>query len=72
MSAKFFAWLVLKDRLNTRDLLQQRHWHVTEEINYVLCALGAYEDRIHLFFECNFRRRIWTYLQIDWIPHDDL
>jgi hypothetical protein len=38
----------------------------------VLCDLGAYEDRIHLFFECNFSRRIWTYLQIDWIPPDDI
>jgi hypothetical protein len=72
MSAKFFAWLVLKDRLNTRDLLQRRHWHVTEDLNCVLCALGTHEDRVHLFFECNFSRRIWAYLQIDWIPHDDL
>jgi hypothetical protein len=72
MSMKFFAWLVLKDRLNTKDLLQRRHWHVTEDFNCVLCALGSHEDRIHLFFECNFSRRIWAYLQVEWIPHDDL
>jgi hypothetical protein len=62
MSAIFFAWLILQDRLNTRDLLKRRHWHVTKDVHCVLCPLGIYEDRIHLFFECNFSRRIWTYL----------
>jgi hypothetical protein len=72
MSAKFFAWLILQDRLNTRDLLMRRHWHVSDDVHCVLCPLGTYEDRIHLFFECNFSRRVWTYLQIDWISNDDL
>ena len=26
LRTKFFAWLLLNDRLNTRDLLQRRHW----------------------------------------------
>jgi hypothetical protein len=72
MSAKFFAWFILQDRLNTRDLLKRRHWHVTEDVHCVLCPLGIYEDRIHLFFVCNFSQRIWSYLQIDWISNDDL
>jgi hypothetical protein len=26
---KFFAWLILHDRINTKDMLRRRHWHVT-------------------------------------------
>jgi hypothetical protein len=72
MSAKFFAWLVLQDRLNTRDLLQRRHWRVTDETHCMLCPLRAYEDRMHLFFECNFSRRVWNYLQITWTGSSDI
>jgi hypothetical protein len=66
MKHKFFAWLLLNDRLNTRDLLQRRHWKVTEDTHCVLCPGRKYEDRIHLFFECNYSQRVWNYLQIYW------
>jgi hypothetical protein len=72
MRTKVFAWLVLRDRLNTRDLLQRRHWHVTDDTHCELCAARSYEDRVHLFFDCNFSRRIWSYLQVDWIPGDNV
>jgi hypothetical protein len=62
MKTKTFAWLLLSDRLNTRDLLQRRHWHVSDDTHCVLCPLRSYEDRIHLFFQCNFSCRIWNYL----------
>jgi hypothetical protein len=58
--------------LNTRDLLQRRHWRVTEDYHCGLRPLRAHDDRIHLFFECNFSIRVRNYLQIDWIPHNDL
>jgi hypothetical protein len=29
---KFFAWLILHDRINTNDMLLRRHWHVTDII----------------------------------------
>ena len=61
-----FVWLLLVDRLNTRNLLQRRHWNVTDDTHCELCVTRAYEDRFHLFFTCNFSQRIWTYLQIDW------
>jgi hypothetical protein len=38
MSAKFFAWLVLHDRINTRDRLQRKHWRVTM-IHIACCVL---------------------------------
>jgi hypothetical protein len=50
MSVKMFAWLLLRDRLNTKDLIHRRHWNVTDEYHCVLCPLRAHEDRIHLFF----------------------
>jgi hypothetical protein len=44
MTTKVFACLILKDRLNTRDMLQRRHWRVTDETTCVLCPLHAHED----------------------------
>jgi hypothetical protein len=51
MRHKMFAWLVLSDCLNTRYLLQRRHWHVTDDTHCELCSGHLYEDRAHLFFE---------------------
>jgi hypothetical protein len=72
MTSKVFAWLLIKDRLNTCDMLHRRHWNVTANSHCVMCPLRAHEDRVHLFFECNFSQRIWTYLQIDWRGNMDL
>jgi hypothetical protein len=33
----------------------------------VLCPSHITEDWIHLFFDYNFSRRIWAYLQVAWI-----
>jgi hypothetical protein len=72
MRTKFFAWLLLSDRVNTRDMLQRCHWKVTDDTHCVLCPTGAYEDRFHLFFECNFSQRVWNYLQINWSQGQDI
>ena len=72
MRTKFFAWLLLNDRLNTKDLLKRRNWQVTDDYHCVLCPNRSYEDRMHLFFVCNFSYRIWTYLQIDWSLGQDI
>jgi hypothetical protein len=66
MKHKFFAWLLLNDRINTRDMLKRRNWKVTEDTHCVLCPGRQYEHRIHLFFECNFSQRVRNYLQIEW------
>jgi hypothetical protein len=68
MTHKTFAWLLLVDRLNTRDMLHRRHWNTTDNTHCELCPFRAY----HLFFQCNFSSRIWNYLQIDWIQNYDL
>jgi hypothetical protein len=50
MKTKVFSWLLLVDRLNTRDLLQRRHWHVTDNYHCELYPLHVHEDMIHLSF----------------------
>ena len=68
MKIKVFAWLMLNDRLNTRDLLVRRHWRSPQEDNTCpLCPAQAHEDRNHLFFTCQFSSRVWNYLQIQWL-----
>jgi hypothetical protein len=49
MKTKTFAWLLLAHRLNTRDLLQRRHWIVTDETHCVFFPLRCHEDIIHFF-----------------------
>jgi hypothetical protein len=66
MKIKMFSWLMLSDRLNTKDLLQRRHWNVTNDYSCVLCPGHHHEDRDHLFFNCIFSSRVWAYLQIQW------
>jgi hypothetical protein len=68
---KVFAWLLVSDRLNTRDMIRRRHWNVTNnQFHCVLCPTHLTEDWMHLFFDCNFSIRIWCYLQIQWEPGD--
>ena len=63
---KFFAWLILHDRINTKDMLIRRHWHVTDDNSCVLCRHHQYEDWLHLFFQYQFSARVWNFLQIHW------
>jgi hypothetical protein len=63
---KFFAWLILHDRINTREMLIRRNWKVTDDHTCVLCPTRSLEDWSHLFFQCCFSTRIWSYLQIFW------
>jgi hypothetical protein len=50
---KFFAWLHLNDRLNTRNILGRRKKVLEEGYNCVLCHEGIEETSEHLFFECS-------------------
>jgi hypothetical protein len=44
------------------------HWNVTSDYT----PFHTTEDWIHLFFDCNFSRRILTYLQIGWTLADNI
>lgn len=71
LKIKMFGWLLLMDRLNTRDMLQRRHWHVDDD-TCVLCPSNIHEDIVHLFFSCTFSQRVWNYLQVDWSPNQNM
>jgi hypothetical protein len=72
MRTKSFAWLLLNDRVNTRDMLLHKNWNVTKDTHCVLCPTRAYEDILHLFFNYNFSQRVWSYLQTDWSQAQDI
>jgi hypothetical protein len=62
---KFFFLFLLKDRLNTRELLKRKNM-VLPDYNCFLCSLGVEEILIHLLFECLFSKCCWSLLNIQW------
>ena len=72
MKLNVFAWLLINDRLNTRNMLKRRHYNIGENHACILCGQQTEETLEHLFFECNFSVRIWNYLQVTWPPGDDM
>jgi hypothetical protein len=65
---KFFFWLLLRDRLNTRNLLRRKNMFL-EDYSCALCDLGCEETCFHLFFECPFSRDCWATIPITWNQH---
>lgn len=53
---KFFAWLVLVDRLNTKTMLKRRNISNEDEPLCVTCNERRDEDIEHLFFSCEFAK----------------
>lgn len=64
LKIKVFGWLLLIDKLNTRDMMQRKHWHV-EDDTCVLCPCLSHENRAHLFFDCNFN--LCVELFVNWL-----
>jgi hypothetical protein len=63
---KFFAWLVLVDRLNTKAMLQRRHMNIQDDANCVMCNDGEHETIEHLFFTCPFAQACWETINFVW------
>ena len=53
----FIAWLVMRNRMSTRDKL--RHWGLHVPAECLLCG-AADETTSHLFFECPFSQEVWS------------
>lgn len=66
MRHKVFAWLMLLDRVNTRDMLLRRHFNIGNDHDCPLCNLGVLETNEHLFYECPFATRCWEIIGINW------
>jgi hypothetical protein len=62
---KFFFWLLLLDRLNTKDLMLRKNIFV-ESSECVLCQSEDREYLMHLFFECDFSQNFWLKLRMEW------
>lgn len=63
---KVFAWLLLNDRLNTRNILRRRKKFLQSGYNCVLCQNGVEETSEHLFFDCPSASSRWFSLGITW------
>lgn len=61
---KIFFWLLISDRLSTRNILRRRHMH-SESYNCVLCMSSPEETVRHLFLDCPFARQCWQFIQVD-------
>jgi hypothetical protein len=71
---KFFFWLLLNNRLNTRNLLKRKNMDL-QDYNCVLCTRKVEEDLMHLFFECPFSKWCWRLLNVPWntsLPLQDM
>jgi hypothetical protein len=66
---KVFFWLLLKDRMSTRNILRRRN-QVIPSYECVLCNLHVEETLEHLFLHCNFARSCWSSLHL-FIPIGD-
>lgn len=63
---KVFAWLLMHDHLNTRDLMLRKNLHLDSGSDCVLCTASLLETRDHLFFLCPFAQQCWAALGIQW------
>jgi hypothetical protein len=67
---KVFFWLLLQDRVSTRNLLRRRSM-VLPSYNCVACLDGVEETAVHLFLECSFARSCWSLLGVTIISSPD-
>ena len=63
---KFFFWLLLSDRLNTRKILRRRHYNIGNNYSCLMCSPAPEETLEHLFFRCPFSISCWNILDISW------
>ena len=63
---KVFCWLLINDRLNTKEMMLRKHWHIEDGPNCVLCQQSVIEDVDHLFFSCEFAKNCWDTIGVSW------
>ena len=54
MRIKVFGWLLIHDRLNTRNMLKRRHFNIGDDHTCLLCGLQVKETVDHMIFSCSF------------------
>jgi hypothetical protein len=68
---KFFAWLLLNGRLNTKEIMKHKNFYV-DFSECILCDTCPEETNMHLFFECTFSQSFWWALGLEWNADVDL
>jgi hypothetical protein len=68
---KFFAWLMLHNRLNTKEMMIKKNFYV-EFKDCIICEEWPEENIMHLFFECSFSQSFWWAIGLEWNPDMDL
>jgi hypothetical protein len=63
MKHKVFFWLLLKDRLSTRELLRRKQMEL-DSYTCDLCLRGKMETVAHLFFRCTFAKACWNLIGV--------
>jgi hypothetical protein len=69
---KVLFWLLLKNRLNTRNLLRRKNM-VLDSYYCELCMLFKEEKLRHLFFKCPFAKTCWRRIGVTpptWLQPD--
>jgi hypothetical protein len=61
---KVFFWLLLKDRLNTRNILRRKNMELAS-FDCVFCVNSTEETAQHLFLQCPFAGQCWDSIQIE-------
>jgi len=69
---KFFTWLLLMDRLNTRDVLRRRKKFEEEGYSCALWHEHVQETVFHLFFGCQSSVTRWFAIGIQWHNSGDV
>jgi hypothetical protein len=60
---KVFFWLLIKDKLSTRNILRRKN-RVLPSYDCVLCNSAHEETVNHLFLECSFAQSCWALLHL--------
>jgi hypothetical protein len=68
---KVFAWLILKDRLSTRELLKRKNMEL-QDYTCVLCSQSTEETLFHLLIDCPFASACWNWLGLQVTDQEDL
>uniref|UniRef100_A0A453QNL8 Reverse transcriptase zinc-binding domain-containing protein n=1 Tax=Aegilops tauschii subsp. strangulata TaxID=200361 RepID=A0A453QNL8_AEGTS len=58
------------DRLNTRNMLNRRHYNIGSNLDCLLCGHRIEETVEHLFFHCVFSQECWRVLGFHWSTHN--
>lgn len=56
-----FAWLILMDRLSTRELLKRKNMEL-QDYDCVLCTSSTEETISHLLIKCPFASSCWNWI----------